>query len=140
MSEKHYDVFLSYSGQDLPWVSEFASALKTDGVKAWFDADIAPGDNLQEKLQEALRESGTLVIVFSRNNLKSPWMFFELGAALADKKRIIPILPDDMEITRVPKALWQLQSLRKNSPQEAGKRVAQVIKQDHDRQKLRHVG
>nr|VFK22010.1 MAG: TIR domain-containing protein [Candidatus Kentron sp. LFY] len=133
MSEKHYDVFLSYSPKDRPWVSEFASVLKTGGVKAWFDADIAPGEYWQDKIQDALRESGTLVMVLSRNNLESPWMFFELGAAVAGKKRIIPVLPYDMDIAQIPEALWKFQPLRESSPQEAGKRVAEVIKQDHGR-------
>jgi len=135
MPEKHYDVFLSYSHEDRPWVSEFVSTLKTGGIKAWFDmADIAPGDRWQEKIQEALRESGTLVMVLSPNSITSPWMFFELGAAFADKKRIIPVLIGDMDTAKIPMALQKFQALREKSPQEAGKRVVGVLEQNHDRQ------
>ena len=128
MPEKHYDVFLSYSSKDKPWVSEFVSALRTGGVQAWFDvADIAPGERWQEKIQEALRESGTLVIVLSPNSIESPWTFFELGAAVADKKKIIPVLLEDVDLARIPVALRQFQVLRENSPKEAGKRVAEAL-------------
>ena len=43
MSDKKYDVFLSYSFKDKQWVSEFVIALKKAGVKAWFDVADAIG-------------------------------------------------------------------------------------------------
>ena len=51
MAEKQrYDVFLSYSFKDKPWVSEFASALRDAGVKAWFDvSELAPGERWQDR-------------------------------------------------------------------------------------------
>jgi hypothetical protein len=54
-------------------------------------------------------------------------MYFELGAAIADHKRIIPILVEDVEIELIPQFLRRLQFLRPASPTEAGKRVAEVI-------------
>jgi hypothetical protein len=134
MAEKHYDVFLSYSHKDKTWVSEFVSTLKTGGVKAWFDpADLVPGDRWQEKIQEALRESGTLIIIISPNSINSPWTFFELGAAIADKKRIIPILLEEVDLSRVPVPIRQFQILKEPSPQKAGKRVAEVIEANSGR-------
>jgi TIR domain len=128
MSEKHYDVFLSYSFKDKTWVSEFASALRAGGIKAWFDvADLAPGEHWQEKIQEALRESSTLVIILSPNSVDSPWTFFELGAAVADNKRIIPVLLEGIDLARVPIPFRQFQALRGQSPIEAGKKVAEVL-------------
>ncbi|MCB2263891.1 MAG: toll/interleukin-1 receptor domain-containing protein [Candidatus Thiosymbion ectosymbiont of Robbea hypermnestra] len=128
MSEKHYDVFLSYSHQDEPWVSEFAAALRAGGVKVWFDAeDLALGERWQDRLQEALRESRALVIVLSPNSIRSPWMFFELGAAVADNKKIIPVLLDDMDWNRVPIPLREFQALKGQSPEEAGNKVAEAL-------------
>ncbi|VFN00747.1 MAG: TIR domain-containing protein [Candidatus Kentron sp. G] len=127
MTGKNRKVFISHSYEDSPWVAEFASALKTSGVKAWSDAEILPGENWPKKIEEALRESSTLVMVLSQNNIQSRWMFFELGAAVADEKRIIPVLLDDMDVTRIPIPLRQFQPLRESSPQAAGKRVAEVL-------------
>jgi TIR domain len=127
-AHKQFDVFLSYASKDHQWVSEFASALQTHGVETWFDAyNIAPGDKWQERIQEALRQSNTLVLILSSNNLDKPWTFFEVGAAIADRKRIIPILLEDVDIQHVPPLLRQFQHLKEPSPQEAGKRVAEVI-------------
>jgi hypothetical protein len=129
MSEKKpFNVFLSYSHQDEKWVREFASALKNSGVTAWFDAnDISPGEDWQEVIQQALRESNTLVVFLSTNNVNSPWTFFELGAAVADNKKIIPILSEDLDVNQVPLLIRKFQMLRTKSPTEAGIRVAEVI-------------
>lgn len=129
MTEKRtYEVFLSYSSRDRAWVSEFAAALRDAGVKSWFDvSDLAPGERWQERIQEALRDSNTLVVILSPNSVESPWTFFELGAAVADRKRIIPVLTEDVEVTHVPLLLKQFQFLKEESPREAGKRVAEVL-------------
>ena len=68
-----YDIFLSYSLKDQDWVSEFAAALKEAGLRPWFDASqIRPGERWKEKVQDALRESRTLVIVLTPNNIDDP--------------------------------------------------------------------
>ena len=130
MAEKRrYDVFLSYSHQDKAWVSEFVAALREAGVTAWFDVqDLLPGERWREQIQEALRESSTLIVILNPRNVQSPWMFFELGAAVADKKRIIPVLAEGMPPEAVPVPLRQFQYLQEASPSAAGKRVAEAIK------------
>lgn len=126
--KKKYDVFLSYSFQDRPWVSQFVEALREAGLTAWFDvAELLPGERWEQKIQQALRESTTLIVILSPNSIKSPWTFFELGAAVADEKRIIPVLTQDMDIRDIPFLLTRFQFLRESSPLEAGRRVAEVI-------------
>jgi hypothetical protein len=129
--EKRYDVFLSYSHKDRPWVLEFVSALREAGVIAWFDInDIAPGERWQDKVQEALWESSTLVVFLSNNTLESPWTFFELGAAMADLKKIIPVLIQDLDTRRIPSLLTRFRLIKESSPSQAGKQVAEVIKRE----------
>lgn len=128
MNSKNYDIFLSYSSHDRDWVTRFADSIEKSGIKLWFDmADLRPGDNWEEQVQKALRESTTLVIVLSQNNMNSAWTYFELGAAVADNKLIIPVLTPDSSEEAIPKPLSHLQYLQAKSPQEAGKRVAEII-------------
>ena len=123
-----YDVFLSYSFKDRDWVSAFAESLRSAGVKAWFaESDLAPGDRWQDRIQEALRTSRNLVVILSSHSLDSPWTFFELGAAVADGKRIIPVITEEVGPKQIPSVLRQFQFLKEVSPAEAGRRVAQVI-------------
>lgn len=124
-----YDVFLSYSMRDKEWVSAFADSLRTADVRAWFDvSSLTPGDRWQDKIQEALRASKTLIVILSSHSIDSPWIFFELGAAIADKKRIIPIVTEDIGIERIPILLRQFQFLRETSPAKAGEYVAKLLK------------
>jgi hypothetical protein len=123
-----YDIFISYSMKDRDWVAAFSDALGAAGVRSWFDVSkLAPGDRWQDRVAEALRDSKTLVLVLSSNSLSSPWTFFELGAAVADRKKIIPIVTDDVDLSRIPLPIRQLQFLREPSPIVAGKRVAETI-------------
>ena len=130
MVEQHKpDIFLSYSHKDRPWVSEFVAALEGEGIHSWFDMfALKPGEHWQEKIQDALRASKTLIVVLSNQTADSPWTFFEIGAAIADNKTIIPILTDEnIDIETLPLALRPYQFLIEPSPQTAGKRVADVL-------------
>jgi hypothetical protein len=74
-----------------------------------------------------LRNSNTLVIVLSSNSVKSPWLFFEIGAAIAGDKKIIPVVIDDIRTEQLPLALTKYQYLREKSPQKASKEIAKVV-------------
>lgn len=125
--EKHFNLFLSYSHDDAKWVQEFASVLKSSGFTAWDVNEVAPGENWQEAMQKALRESKTMVLCLSHHNVNSTWTSFELGAAIADHKKIIPILLENLDVSEVPLLLRKFQMLRPTSPTEAGKKVAEVV-------------
>lgn len=126
--KQHPNIFLAYSKEDRAWVSEFAKALEKEGISTWFDVlNLDPGERWLEKTQDALRASKTLIVVLSGHSIDSPWTFFELGAAVADRKKIIPILTEDIDMQNLPSALSAYMALQEPSPQAAGKRVAAVL-------------
>lgn len=121
-------IFLSYSGKDRPWVVNFANVLKKEGVDVWFDShEIAPGEDFGKSLEKGLRSSSVLVVILSMNSASSPWIFFELGAAVADGKRIIPIVIDDIEYEKLPLSLTKYQHLHESSPIQAGKKIIKLL-------------
>jgi hypothetical protein len=123
-----YDVFISYSSPDRDWARTFAAALRSEGVNAWFDqTQLEPGERWQERIQEALRESRTLLLILSKSTVRGPWMFFELGAAVAGKKRVIPVIAGDVDVAEVPVPVRQYQFLNEPSPERAAKRVAETL-------------
>jgi hypothetical protein len=123
-----HKIFLSYSFQDSDWVSQFVSVLQENGINAWFDmASIKFGDSIHDAIAEALRESNIMVLILSKRSLKSPWIFFELGAAVADKKRIIPIVIDDTRFEEIPMSLLKYQFLKESSPIQAGVKIAAAL-------------
>jgi hypothetical protein len=127
----NYDVFLSYSSASQPWVREFTDALTASGITGWFDAhDILPGDRWQEQIEKALRQSRVLIMVLTPESIQRPWTFFELGAALADKKRIVPVLSEGVDPADIPAVVRQFQFVREQSPEAAAKRVAEAVMQE----------
>jgi hypothetical protein len=80
------------------WVRKFTDALTT----RWFDAhEILPGDRWQDKIEKALRQSRVLIMAITPESVQRPWTFFELGAALADGKRIVPVLSEERALAWV---------------------------------------
>ncbi|MEH2559594.1 hypothetical protein V1286_007123 [Bradyrhizobium algeriense] len=125
---RNFDVFISYAHKDRTWASKFAHELEAHGVHAWFDeAEIAIGDRWSEKLEEALRQTPVIAVLVSQDYLSSPSSVFELGAAVAGNKKIIPIVTQEIERPLLPSLLRDRRLLQETSPQAAGKLVAEVV-------------
>ncbi|MCB2262708.1 MAG: toll/interleukin-1 receptor domain-containing protein [Candidatus Thiosymbion ectosymbiont of Robbea hypermnestra] len=125
--KKRYDVFLSHAKEDKEWVREFAATLEDAGIHVWFDEEIEAGQEWERAIEEALRDSSTLVLILTPNNLNSHWMFFEVGAAIADHKKIIPVLAQDIEMSQLPTFMSSYQIIKELSPAEAGARVTEAM-------------
>src|SRR5689334_11353856 len=121
-------IFLSYAPQDSDWAKEFAAALREAGVTGVFDAsELLPGDLWVDRTEEALRQSRVFVLIVSPHTRESPQALFELGAAMGDDKRIIPVLVDDVPAGALPPFVRKYQPLRESSPRAAGERLADAL-------------
>jgi hypothetical protein len=124
------DIFLAYAKPDRAWAEQFQAALQASGVDVWFDeAEIQPGDEWQQPLEFALRESKTLVLILTPDSISDPWTLFELGAAIGDHKRIIPIVAKEFDRRNTPPLIGRYQFLEESSPLEAARRVAETVTQ-----------
>ena len=124
---RNIDVFISYAHGDEPWASEFVNELKAQGVRTWWDHDIALGERLTESMEEALREAPILAVLVTPNYISNSSSAFELGAAVAGNKKIIPIVRQKEQQHMLPRFLRDWQPLQESSPKIAGKHVAQVV-------------
>ncbi len=57
--------------------------------------DIHAGEDVQEKIIEKIKACDKLVLCFTKENKKSPWLLFEAGYARGINKTVIPILFDE---------------------------------------------
>lgn len=98
------DFFVSYTGIDLQfatWVAELLESEKYSVViQAW---DFRPGDNFVAKINESLRECKKLIVILSKNYLKSKWCETEWTVKLEEQirlneQRIIPIRIDSVDL------------------------------------------
>lgn len=92
-----FDVFLSHSSADKPWVRKLKATLEAKGLIAWLDEEqIAPGDLLVNAMETGIEASRTAVIVVSPEAVASGWVNEEYSRALAlsvDKRRKLRLIP-----------------------------------------------
>lgn len=97
-------VFISHSSRDKPIVRRLAGDLAAAGIQAWVDeAEIRIGDSLLEAISAAIDRSDYVLVVLSKNSVRSEWIQREVEQALAqeiDQKKpvLIPIVVDDVEL------------------------------------------
>ncbi len=92
MTDNASRVFLSYSHDQKPYVRAVAHELGLRGVGTWLDEDqMSVGEPLHARLEDALRTTRTVVVFLTSSALTSPWLNFEIGAAVGAEKRLIPV-------------------------------------------------
>lgn len=88
-------VFISYSTKDERLARQIHSQLSQIGAQPFLASlSLAPGTKWTAKIFSALEESDMVFFIASRDACASPAVQQELGASLAHKKLIIPILTD----------------------------------------------
>ncbi len=88
-----FDVFISYANSDRDVAERLVSALRASNVSGWLDkADIAAGDSIPSAVRAALKGSKAVLVLLSPRSLQSEWVQFEIGAAEALGKKIVPVI------------------------------------------------
>jgi hypothetical protein len=121
-----YDVFLSYTHDDHEWVEQFAHALSEKGLRVWYDEDeIKPGDTWGDQLQEGLRHS--TYVVFVTPEKASTRSAADLGAILALRKPVIPIVAEDTPPENIPGPIKLRKQLLKGDPTAVANEIVKAI-------------
>jgi len=86
-------VFISYSSVDESVAKEIQSTLEQVGIGSFLDRkDIDWGDDILERVARGLTDSSAVVVIISPASLKSQWVPFEVGHAMALGKKVLPFL------------------------------------------------
>jgi nucleoside 2-deoxyribosyltransferase len=126
-------IFISYAASDREWAREFAAALRDLGTDVWFDEfNIGPGDSVSDSLEKALRASDVVVLPVTRESLSDSNFFFELGAATAMNKKVIPIMAEDMDYAQLPVSLSRLRVLKRKAPRDTAEELAKALEVKRD--------
>jgi hypothetical protein len=89
------DCFISYSSQDQKLANFVHSELSRLGVSAFMaSASLQPGQHWAPEILGNLRNSNWVVLPASRAACSSAFVNQEVGGALLDSKRLIPIIWD----------------------------------------------
>jgi nucleoside 2-deoxyribosyltransferase len=88
-----YRVFISHSTQDRGLVVALANLLARFGVEVfvaeWY---LSPGETLSKKVFEQIESADCMVILLTRNGIRSNWVQQEIGFALKSQKPLIPLV------------------------------------------------
>ena len=75
LQENQYDVFISYSSENKPWVRVLAKNLKVNGFKVFFDEwSMIPGKSIARQLADALKCSNRAILIASPEAVESGWV------------------------------------------------------------------
>lgn len=140
----HYQVFLSYSRNNLDAATHLRSQLEKAGLSVFRDQDsIREGDAWLQKLQDAVDACGSFVLLVGQDGLRR-WMAAETEIALVrhigphdDSKRlpIFPILLGDRKPEDLSAFLRRFQATRWNGTDALPPRL---IRQIQDRTPARN--
>ncbi len=127
-SVEKQSVFISHSERDAGWARSFAQALKERGVPVWFDEfDVQPGESLRDALEAGLRGSDVLVALVDVESPAKPSLFFELGAAIGMGKRVIVIVPKDVDPGALPLDVRLRRYLIRETPEQTAEELSHSL-------------
>ena len=91
--------FVSYSREDLEFVSRLAKDLKATGAKVWMDKlDIRPGQRWEVEAQAALDACRRMLVILSPASIASSNVLAEAAYAIDEGKEVIPVLYRECKI------------------------------------------
>jgi hypothetical protein len=96
-------VFVSYAHADSDAVTGVIRALTAQGLKAWSDTDIPPGEKWIDEIEKSIGSAEGFVVFVSPDYAKSESALFELGAALARaRSENVPLIPVVLRDADIP--------------------------------------
>jgi len=74
VTEANWDVFISYSSNDLSVIKKLTDLLKNKKISYWLDRDqIKPSDSITQRIEYGVQNSPVILLCISKNQLQSGW-------------------------------------------------------------------
>lgn len=89
-------VFLSYARDDRSKAEALATALEELGHSVWWDRSIEGGSRFSQEIEQALKRSDAVVVMWSHVSVQSAWVTDE-AAEGRDTGRLVPVVIDDVK-------------------------------------------
>jgi WD40 repeat protein len=103
------DVFISYSRVDKPFVRRLHAALQGAGRGAWVDWEgIPPSAEWLAEIYGAIEAADAFVFVITTHSVASAVCRQEIDHAAIQKKRLVPVLAEDVATEAIPEVLRRL--------------------------------
>ena len=122
------DLFISYSRKDIAYARLLHKALKENDLETWIDwQDIPPSSEWLKEVYTAIEEANTFIFILSSSSALSEICILEIDHARKNNKRIVPIVIDDVEPSKVHPALAAINWIFSRSKDELQPAIASLI-------------
>jgi uncharacterized protein YjbI with pentapeptide repeats len=97
----YYSCFISYSSKDQEFVQQLFEDLQSEGIRCWTAfKDLKPGDQIVERIEEAIGSFDKLLLVISEDSIRSTFVNYEITTILQKEQQthrtlLFPIRIDD---------------------------------------------
>jgi hypothetical protein len=106
-------LFVSYSHADGFFVDKLGRGLAERGIRYWRDIHDLKSGRIEKQIEQAMRHNSTVLLIISKNSLKSDWVEHEVRTARLLEKELghdvlCPVrLDDSWKSSRWPKRLME---------------------------------
>jgi hypothetical protein len=98
---RRYAAFISYSSKDAAAASELCALLEERSVSCWMAPGSIPSGRIySEEIMDGVDASDCMVVLISANSVESDNVLREVEQASKSKKRLIPVLLDETQVSR----------------------------------------
>lgn len=97
-------IFISYSKKDREFAWKLADDLANAGHKIWIDRSLIPGEDWEQTIEKKLAASDEVIVILSSNAIASKWVQHEGSIAYGLKKKIYPVLIEEVSDENLP--IW----------------------------------
>ena len=124
-------IFVSYANQDRQKVRTLLSQLRNLSLEGWLDtADLTTGEAVGPAIRDAIRQAAGVIVLLSPQSASNKWIQFEIGAAEALGKPIIPVIVEGEDVEQVmPDSLRGTAALdaRSRSPVDVAREIEKIL-------------
>jgi hypothetical protein len=105
------DVFLSYSAKDRERVRYLRDGLALLGFQVFWDQEVPPGREWNDWIVEQLRQSRSVIVVWSSHSVVSRNVRHEVDIAV-EQGKLLPVLLEPLGVSQMPMGHSALQAVR----------------------------
>jgi hypothetical protein len=124
-------VFLSYVKEDEGLARRLAKTLQKARFEPWLAEDeVASGSNWAKSVGDALDTSDAIVLLLSKDFLRSDWAQKEWEFAITSRKhakRVLPVLTPGTEIETVPWIVKRIQHVKARASWSKTKTANEIV-------------
>jgi len=130
-------LFISYSRKDVDFARRITERFEAEGLEAWVDwQDIPPSVDWMKEIQAGIEEADIFLYLVSPDSISSRVCAEEVGHAVLNGKRIIPVIMREIDAKSAPDTITHLNWIFFSRPQDQFEdsfaKVMEVIHTDYD--------